>query len=177
MNQNHIIIDNISNQNIEDILMNLANLYSDSGYTNGIELYRKQKSTSSFLVCFTNSPDFERFNYFVNYLRYPEKYDDLNPIVRGYYQTKDIKERNNFSKGDWIMIYVSVNDKEYDNVNIVDSENQNFLYDFGGNITKLNTIEEQFEFSQLDLLNYNHITDIYPAKTFENSIKPWWKFW
>lgn len=177
MNQNHIIIDNISNQNIEEALMSLANLYADSGYTDGIQLYRKQKSTSSFLVCFTNSPDFERFNYFVNYLRYPENNDSLNPIVRGYYQTKDIKEKNNFSKGDWIMIYVSVNDKEYDNVNIVDSENQNFLYDFGGNITKLNTIEEQFMFSQLDLLNYNHITDIYPAKAFEDSKKPWWKFW
>jgi len=177
MEQNHIIIDNVSNQNIEDILMNLANLYSDTGYTNGIQLYRKQNSTSSFLVCFTNSPDFERFNYFVNYLRYPEGFDNFNPIVRGYYQTIDIKNKKDFSKGDWIMVYVSRNDKEFDNVNIVNSENENYIYDFGGKITKLNTIEEQFQLSQLDLTNYNHIIDVFPAKTFEKSTKPWWKFW
>lgn len=177
MEQNHIVIDNVSNQNIEDILMNLANLYADTGYTNGIQLYRKQNSTSSFLVCFTNSPDFERFSYFVNYLRYPEGLDNFNPIVRGYYQTKDIKNNKDFSKGDWIKVYVSKNGKEFDNVNVVNSENENYIYDFGGKITKLNTIEEQFELSQFDLINYNHIIEISPAKTFENATKPWWKFW
>jgi hypothetical protein len=177
MEQNHITIDNVSNQNIEDILMNLANLYSDTGYTNGIQLYRKQNSTSSFLVLFTNSPDLERFNYFVNYIRYSEGMDNYTPIVRGYFQTKDINNNKDFSVGDWIMVYVSSNDKEYDNVNIVNSNNENYLYDFGGKIKKLITIEEQFEFSQLDLINYNHILDIYPSKSFESSTKPWWKFW
>ncbi len=53
------------------------------------------------------------------------------------------------------MFQIIASKNIYNNVNIVDSENQFFLYDFGGNITKLNTIEEQFEFSQLNLLNYN----------------------
>ena len=52
------------------------------------------------------------------------------------------------------MFQIIASKNIYNNVNIVDSENQFFLYDFGGNITKLNTIE-QFEFSQLNLLNYN----------------------
>jgi len=177
MQQNHIVIENVSNQIIEDILMNLANLYSDTAYTNDMQLFRKQNSTSSFLVIFTNSPDFERFSYFVNYLRYPEGQDNFSPIVRGYYQTKDIQNKNDFAKGNWLMVYVSPNDKEFDNVTIVNFENENYLFDFGGKITKLDTVEEKFELNQLELSNYNHIMDIFPGETFESSAKPWWKFW
>lgn len=177
MEKNHILIDNVSTQNIEEIVMNLANLYDESGYTVGMQLYRKHQSTNSFLVCFTNSPDFERFCYFINYLRYPEGFDNCNPMVRGYYQTKDITNKIDFGLGTWIMVYISKEDKEYDNVTIVNSENENYLYDFGGKITRLSKMEESFELSQAEIRNYNHIIDIFPAKAFEKATKPWWKLW
>lgn len=39
------------------------------------------------------------------------------------------------------MVYVYKNDKAYDNGNIVNNQNQSYLYDFGGNIKKLETTE------------------------------------
>ncbi|MFD2909411.1 hypothetical protein ACFSX9_11795 [Flavobacterium ardleyense] len=177
MEQNYIIIENILEHQIEEILMELANLYNHTGYTDGIQLYRKQNETSSFLICFTNSPDLDRFTYFVNYLHYPGSKFKVKAFIRGFYQTKDIKELIEFSNQLWVIVYVPKNMEEYDNVNIITATNENYLYDFGGRITKLTANEEKFEINNATLSNYNHIISIYPSKSFEKAEKHWWKFW
>lgn len=178
MAENFIIIENVSEKEIESILMDLANLYADTGYTDAIQLYKKNNKNNSFLILFSNPPDFARFNYFVNYLRYPSGYEKLNPFLRGYYQTKDININNEFIVGDWIMVYVSESDKEYDNVYLVNKNEENYLYDFGGKIRKLNTTEERFNIKIFDITEYNHIIDIIPSvNAKEKIIKPWWKLW
>ena len=171
--ENYIIVKDILTQEIEEILMELANLYSNTGFTDGMQLYRKKGDDTSFLVCFTNQPDFERFNYFVNYIHYPKK---GKPSVKGFYKVKDIDKKGDYTVGNWVLIYVSKTDKEYDNVIVVNENNENYLYDFGGKITKLKSIEESFHLITVDKENYNNIIDIFPS-TFESESKPWWKFW
>lgn len=173
--ENYIIVENIFTQEIEDILLELANLYSDTGYTDGIQLYRKKGDVTSFLICFKNSPDFERFNYFVNYIHYPEK---GKPIVKGFYKTIDIETVGEYKIGNWVLVYVSNTDKEYDNVIFVNENHENFLYDFGGGIKKLESIEESFNQVSINIEEYNHITDIFgnPEEIIIQA-KPWWKFW
>ncbi len=76
------------------------------------------------------------------------------------------------------MVYVSKNDKEYDNVNPVNEKNDSYIYDFGGKIKKLKSAEEMFKLISFDKSNYHHITDIIPNKSAEKlELKPWWKFW
>lgn len=178
MTENFIIVENVIEKELESILMNLANLYADTVYVNGIQFYRKKDKYDSFLILFSNPPDFERFNYFVNYIKYPVKYEKFSPFIRGFYKAADIKEKSEFNVGEWIMVYVSKNDKEYDNVNLVNIKNENYLYDFGGRIKKLDSKEEMYNLLSFDKNNYYHIIDIIPNKSVEKiESKPWWNFW
>ena len=169
MTESFIIVENVNEKELESILMNLANVYADTEFVNGIQFYRRKDKFDSFLILFSNQPDFERFNYFVNYIKYPSDYEKFSPFLRGYFRTSEIKEKSEFNVGEWIMVYVSKNDKEYDNVNLVNDKNENYLYDFGGKIKKLKSAEEMFKLISFDKNNYNHILDIIPSKSAENS--------
>ena len=176
--KNFIVVQNLKTEVIERVLMNLANLYSNTKFVEGIQLYREKGHTDSFLILFENEPDFERFNYFVNYIVYPEGFNNQNFTTKGYFKTDQLEKNYEFNIGEWLMVFISKTDKEYDNVQIVNRENLNYLYDFGGRIKKLNTIEEKFVVKHIDLENYNHVIDIYPSKSFEvKEDTPWWKFW
>lgn len=173
-----IVVQNINTETIEIVLMNLANLYADTNFVEGIQLYREKGHSDSFLIFFTNEPDLERFNYFVNYIVYPEGFNNQHLNTKGYFKTDQLKKNYDFNVGEWLMMFISKSDKEYDNVQIVNSRNINYRYDFSGGITKLDTIEEKFTLKNIDLENYNHIIDIHPNKNFEvDQSKPWWKFW
>ncbi|MPR36154.1 hypothetical protein [Salmonirosea aquatica] len=75
--------------------------------------------------------DNDRFFYLVNYLNYPE--DIKYKIeIEGYTTGKD----NNQLKGKDLLVFISLTDKEYDNVLVTTSENENFKVDFGGKITE-----------------------------------------
>ncbi|WP_215937227.1 hypothetical protein [Winogradskyella psychrotolerans] len=178
MSENFIIVENVNQKELESILMDLANLYSDTEFANGIQLYRKKNHYDSFLILFSNQPDFKRFNFFINYIQYPVEHKQFSPYLRGFYKTSDIHPSTEFNVGNWIMVYVSKNDNEYDNVSLVNEKDDNYLYDFGGKIKKLKSMEEMFKLKTYDLSNYYHIIDIVPYKTVENlEQKPWWKFW
>lgn len=75
--------------------------------------------------------DNERFFYLVNYLNYPEDIE-YKIDIEGYTTGKD----NNQLKGKDLLIYISPTDKEYDNVFVTTSENENFKVEFGGKITE-----------------------------------------
>ncbi|MCF7568939.1 hypothetical protein L3X37_11280 [Sabulilitoribacter arenilitoris] len=167
MTENFIIVENVNEKELESILMELANAYSDTEFVNGIQFYRKKDKFDSFLILFSNQPDFERFNYFVNYIKYPAEHEKFSPYLRGFYRTSNIKQKSEFNIGDWIMVYVSKNDKEYDNVNLVNDKNENYLYDFGGKTKKLKSAEEMFKLISFDKNNYHHILDIIPSQTIE----------
>lgn len=179
MQENYIIAENISTHEIEETLRVLADLYSYSGYTDGIQLYQKKDNDTSFLICFTNPPDFDRFSYFVNYIHYPE---NGKPAVKGFYMVNDIDIDGEFKIGNWVLVFVSKMDERYDNVLVVNENHEHFLIDFGGNITKLTGIEESFKLLPIKKEDYNHIINISPkpkpkTNPQENQLKPWWKFW
>lgn len=178
MTENHILIKIDQQQVLENVLFDLANLYYDTEYAHGIQLYRKKGVTDSFLIRFTNNPDFERFSYFTNYLVYPIDIKDFKPIVRGFYQTGDIIDFPQLNIGKWVMVYDNEKDKDVDNVFLVTEENKTFIYDFGGNLKQFDKIIHEFRNFNIELNNYNHIIDIYPSNSTElTEVKPWWKFW
>lgn len=88
--------------------------------------------------------DNERFFYLINYLNYPEEIEykiDIEGFTTG-------KEKNQL-KDKELLVYISPTDKEYDNVHVTTSENENFKVDFGGKITE--TRERRF---------FNYPTDL-----------------
>lgn len=171
MTENFIIVENVNEKDLEKILQDLANLYVETEYVNGIKLFRNNTKSDSFLILFSNNPDFDRFNFFVNYIKYSKEFDNFSPFVRGFYKTSDIQLQNEFNMGTWIMIYVSKNDQDYDNVTLVNEKNESYLFDFGGNIKKLESLEETFKFISVDKCQYDKILDIFPTEGIE-VIKP-----
>jgi len=73
--------------------------------------------------------------------------------------------------GTWIMVYVSKNDQDFDNVTLVNEKNESYLFDFGGKIKKLESLEERFTFISVEMSQYDKILDIFPTKSIE-VIKP-----
>ncbi len=171
MKQSFIIVTEISEDVITNGLMDFANQYTGESFVNNIELYRENE-TDKFLILFSNVPSFDHFCFAVNYIRYIKTPNKKLPLVFGYY----LNESDNYpflTKG-FVKTYVSLNDKEYDNVNVVNNLNETYLFDFGGRQKKLSIIEESFEVPTINLNNFNHSLNIIPSPV-EN--KPWWKIW
>lgn len=177
--QNHFIkITGISENDLVDAVSELANLYSSSNYTNRISIYRRKEATEIYSLIFDQSPDFEHFCYFVNYMRYPERPENINPKVKGYIYKDLVNESGSFKKGDWFMVFVPEDDTDYDYINVINQNNEKYKYTFGGRITPLPNTEFKLEIFNED--EYHFITDIISEKDFLSSIeasKPWWKFW
>ncbi len=181
--QDYILVENVSSSDLSTILSNLANLYSDTGYTNGIELFKSISSEQKFLVSFQNNPDFDSFAYFVNYIHYPADVEVSGIHVRGFYEVKTGDSNKDFVPGESLQLYVSKNDTEYDNVSIVNAKNQGYLFDFGGKTKRLEYPDEKYHLSGIDRTSYSLLKVINPSsamskpKSTEGSSKPWWKFW
>jgi hypothetical protein len=178
LTENFILIENVTETDIVTVLSNLANLYADTGFTDGIELSQYNNFNNRFLVTFRNTPDLERFAYFVNYIYYPKGFEVFQPLVKGFYQIKHIEAGTDFKPGDWLQIYVSKNDTAFDNVSIVNAANESFLFDFGGKTTKNSFTEEKYHLSTIGRSECSLLKLISPvSKALEETSKPWWKFW
>ena len=70
MEESFILVENVSQKDLTNVIKSFANLYSDIEFVEGIQLYRKSENTNSFLIQFSNQPDFEIFCYLVNYIKY-----------------------------------------------------------------------------------------------------------
>lgn len=98
--------------------------------------------------------DNERFFYLVNYLNYPEEIEyTIN--IEGYTKGKD---KNQLKDKD-LLLYISPTDKEYDNVFVTTSENENFKIDFGGKITETSD-RRLFDYPTNLILEYPEIIKI-----------------
>lgn len=178
MEQHYITVENIASQDLEICLMDLANLYAQTDFVNGLQLRKRKGYKDTFFIEFLNQPDFERFVFFVNYLHYPEHLHTNDQVVRGYFNTEGFNVKHEYNYGEWLMIYVSKTDKNFDNVNIVNCNNQSFILDFGGRIKKLKECPTPFFKSEIIKSQYELIISIAPTKVIETSdTTPWWKFW
>jgi hypothetical protein len=171
MTKNYIIIKTNHQNTLKRVLMDLANLYHDTSYAQGIQLYREKKQPSSFLVQFTNEPDLDRFSYFTNYFEYPIDITDFKAEVTGYYQTKHITDVPDLKTGEWLLLWVNPNDKHGDNVYIVTEDHNNYIYDFGGYLKALEQRLRDFKRQPIAINNYHHILNIFPAKPTKH-LKP-----
>jgi len=111
----YIVVKKVSDSEVVKIIQEVSDLYHTIEYSKGINIYKSNTEQSSYLIGFTNKPDFERFKYFVNYIEYPETRNP-NAIVRGYCSIGNDSRLSNHHIGDRVLLYVSKNDEDFDNV-------------------------------------------------------------
>lgn len=172
---NFIIIDNVKEEDVKIILSNLASLYNETGFVEDVEIF-KENISGKIIVTFSNLPDFVHFAYFTNYFCYPEDFDNWNTSITGFYKIQPIDSIENYVIGEWIQMYVSKLDKDFDNVIVVNSSNQSFKFDFGGKMKKLQMTEKVYHLPDLQKSNFFNV-EIKMPKTLPKINKPWWKFW
>lgn len=78
----------------------------------------------------------EKFNYLINYLRYPEGIE-YNISIEGYATVLDEKIYPQKLLNKKILVYVSDNDKEYDNVFVTTEDNETYKIDFNGKVSRV----------------------------------------
>lgn len=111
----YILIGGPNQTDIIKALQQFSNNYSDSGVTNGLELYKSKSKNNLFVVSVSKEMDLERFKYLINYLNYPEDID-YKIDIRGFWTIgKEDKIKSN-QIDQRVMFYISPNDTEYDNV-------------------------------------------------------------
>ncbi|WP_405377443.1 hypothetical protein [Nonlabens sp. Asnod3-A02] len=173
----YILIKTDHQNKLEKAIYDLVDLYKDTSFAHGLQLYRKKGEYDKFVLRFTNEPDFERFNYFVNYLDYPIGLDEFSFKVYGFYNSSQLYEFSKLKNSGWLMIYTNPKDEYGDNVYIVNESNKTFIYDFGGNLTEIDKSVLPYKLVSISQEDYHHITDIYPAPKDKADKKLWWKFW
>lgn len=115
---------------IKKALRHWIDLYSKD-LEDGLTFQLYKNGSGNHVIQADERLDNERFYYLVNYLNYPEgiKYKiDIEGFTTG-------KDKNNL-KNKELLVYISPTDKEYDNVFVTTSENENFKVDFGGRISE-----------------------------------------
>ena len=137
MNTDNLIkIKGGSYDDIKKALQQWIMLYSRDLESNiKFELYKIGQE--NYLIAADKRLNNEKFNFLINYLRYPEgiKY---NISIEGYSTVRDEKlyPKNLLNKK--IIVYVPDNDKEYDNVFVTTEDNETFKIDFGGKVMRQN---------------------------------------
>lgn len=112
---NYILLYGPRQEDVTSAVQQLADLYSESGFTDGITVNMSTVKENLYMLYFSNQPDFERFKYFVNYLTYPEV-DNFKAKVLGYWT---VTAEDNLPRkyiGQRALVYVSDQDTEGDNV-------------------------------------------------------------
>ena len=160
LDQDYIIVKEAKETELLTALKNLANLYAGTGFTEQMKLY-KHKRKGFYLLLFTNNPDFDRFQYFVNYLWLPEGVN-IAPPVRGYWTVSEQDKVFSDEVGKRIMLYISEIDPEFDEVQVVTESNKTFKSDFGGRVTPVDKTEKEFQELELSLADFNHTSTISP---------------
>lgn len=172
----YIVVKNSSSVIVETSLGQLANLYVESGFVNSILVNRI--NSKDFLIEFPGKPDFERFAYFVNFLRYPEGYDNYEPLVYGVWHIEEPIEKIEGKTGDILLVYVSKYDDQFDNVSVANSNGKVYLYSFTGKIIEEDKIELRYSEFIDKPNNAEFYIEIKPGTVAkEMEVKPWWKFW
>ena len=125
---NLIVIKGGAYTDIKKALRQWLDLYSND-LQDGLTFQLFKNGHGNHIIQADDRLDNERFYYLVNYMNFPEGINyKIN--IQGFTKGKD----NNRLKGKDLMIYISQYDKEYDNVFVQTSGNENFKVDFGGKI-------------------------------------------
>ncbi len=162
--ESYILIKGVSGDKLPAAVQAMSNLYEAVDYSHGIEIFKSKKEQDTFLINFSNIPDFERFKYFVNYLFYPE-IDNYKAVVRGYWTIKKEDDLLSDHIDQRVMLYVSETDKEVDNVLAVfNGKDSTVKLGFvrGKEYTALNNVEFDFEEIKPEDSEYELLKSISP---------------
>ncbi|MDD4971980.1 MAG: hypothetical protein PHT07_21345 [Paludibacter sp.] len=174
---NLIVIKGGSHSDIKKALQQWIELYSTDLETDiKFELYNTGQKNH--LIVVDKRLNNEKFNFLVNYLCYPEEIE-CKISIEGYTTAKKEKLYPENILNKRLIIYISENDKEYDNVFVTTEDNETYKVDFSGKITR--SIESKifkipdFDFESLSrpekiTLNKTEINEKKKAKS-ERSIK------
>lgn len=125
-----ILIKGGAYNDIKRALKQWVDLYSKD-LKDGLTFQLFKNGNGNYIIQADKRLDNERFYYLINYLKYPEDIEykiDIEGFTTGKDKNK-LKDRE-------LLVYISPTDKEYDNVFVTTSENENFKVDFGGKITE-----------------------------------------
>lgn len=127
---NLIVITGGAYSEVKRALRQWIDLYSND-LQDGLTFQLFKNGRGNHIIQADKRLDNERFFYLVNYLYYPEGIEykiDIEGFTTG--------RENAQLKGKHLLVYLSLNDKEGDNVYVMSSENENFKVDFGGIISE-----------------------------------------
>ena len=133
---NLILIKGDTYSQIKRLLQQWAELYANDI---SFEFYRLKDD--SFAIKADDKLDNDRFNCLINYFDYPEN-DDYELDIKGYTTALNINGLCDVEdlRGKKLMIYLSEEDTEFDNVYAVTESNENYKIDFIGTITYVDSI-------------------------------------
>lgn len=128
--ENLIVINGGAYNDIKKALRQWINLYSKD-LQDDLTFQIFKNGRGNHIIQADKRLDNERFFYLVNYLNYPENIE-YKIDIEGYTKGKD---KNQLRDKD-LLVYISPTDREYDNVFVTTSDNENFKVDFGGKLTE-----------------------------------------
>lgn len=132
INDNTIFIKGAAYNSVKKALRQWLDLYSED-LQDDLSFTLSKNGHTGYIIKADERLDNERFYYLVNYLKYPEEIEytiDIEAFTTGRYE--------NSLKNKKLLVYISPNDKEFDNVFVTTSENKNYKIDFGGKISEAN---------------------------------------
>jgi len=127
-NDKLILVENVNQTQIKQVLKKFCSLYNSKNYTALPRLF--SIGENKFVVTFPYDTDFETFCYAVNFLKYPT---DIicNPMVSAWLTTPPtddwITDKTANKK---VMLFLAVDDKEYDNVFLTTQDNIGYKLGF-----------------------------------------------
>jgi len=170
-----ILVSEITENELESCLLDLVNMYDPQGL-HELDLYRR-KGATDYLVAVPEGCDFTLFAYCVNFIVYSRKPGLPRPWVDAYYAVA-YDPSLPFLIGDVVRVYVASDDREFDNVTVVNDRNETFLFSFRNSKPRPQEHGERaFRLPPVTIDEYNHLITLMASPPPEVENKPWWKFW
>ena len=160
----YIKITGANSSSLVEAVQQLANLYAELLFTHSIVINQSVNETDHFQIKFTNTPDFERFKYFVNYLHGPDV-KDYNATTRGYWTISENDELPSKHLHKRVMLFVPETDTEGDNVYAVFQDDPNtYKFDFAmvHKYQESKDVSLEFEEELFDSFEFKVLTKIDP---------------
>nr|WP_199158684.1 hypothetical protein [Pedobacter sp. ASV2] len=150
-NDKLVLVENISNLEVDSILIGFCNLYNKDSFQARPRLYKLKED--EFAITFPFDIDFEIYCYFINYVHYPMGFDRSFDVI-GWTTTKNgqlwITDKTVNKK---VMLFIPPDDTEHDNVFLTTSDNIGYKLGFAIGEEKqfLNQPKQHFISSKIEI--------------------------
>ncbi len=145
-------------EQLKNVLLNWLNIYSGN-LPNNFQLSLFKNGKNSHYVKIDSELKNKLFFFLINYIKYPEGID-YNVEVEGF----TIGKENSVFSGKKLLVYISKDDTEFDNVFVATDENNHFKIDFSGKIIEVQATK-LFSDPFVSQLNSPHILTVGKKKT------------